>query len=89
MPLPRRYNQVTNIANATRIHRATPTRNHSRILNCALACLRLIVLTVSLILGINGVIKNPADNNAKEIALLLLKKAPQYADSIKRLRRRN
>jgi hypothetical protein len=73
---------------AERTHRIPSNLQPSRILIKLLECLRLIILTIMLATGITGIFRNPADNNVKEISLLVLKKAPQFLDSIKRLRRR-
>lgn len=79
-----------NYTTSTAAHLNPAPSNHqpSRILIKLLECLRLIILTITLATGITGIYLNPADSNVKEISLLVLKKAPQFLDSLKRLRRR-
>jgi hypothetical protein len=84
----RKIIDMSNTLTAERTHRIPSNHQPSRILIKLLECLRLIILTITLATGITGIYLNPADSNVKEISLLVLKKAPQFLDSIKRLRRR-
>lgn len=78
---------MTTKSTAKPSHRDSSNRKPRRVFDVLIEGLRLTILTIVIITGIYGIYKNPADNNVKEITLLLLKKAPEVISSVKRLSR--